>query len=155
MKQFLLLLFLSISVITTAQKQKISLEEDTIMVDSKPYAILEKKRGMTLSYTLKSLTGTELGYFNLQEFNDPKQVSNANSNGRVTYFEVTFFNDGRQCEINAITTKKAVAKEIVENNLVKENAIDVEAESKFILINGSKFSERRKALGGTVIIINN
>ena len=155
MKQFLLLVLLSISVVTTAQKQKVSLEEDTIMVDEKPYAILEKKRGLTMAFTLKSLTGTELGYFNLQEFNDPKAANNANSNGRVTYFEVTFFNDSRQCEINIPATKKSVAKEIVENGLVKENAIDVEAESKFILINGSKFTERRKALGGTVIIINN
>lgn len=155
MKQILLIIFLSISAITFAQKQKISLEEDTIMVDSKPYAILEKKRGLTMSFTLKSLSGTELGFFNLQEFNDPKEASNANSNGRVTYFEVTFFNDSRQCEINIPATKKSVAKEIVENNLVKENAIDTEAESRFILINGMKFTERRKALGGTVIIINN
>ncbi|MNY22517.1 hypothetical protein D3C86_1561350 [compost metagenome] len=92
-----------------------------------------------------------------QDFNDSREVNNSNKNGRVTYFQVTFYHDKQQCEINPnMATYKGIAKCIVENDLIKDDAIDQEAENNFVLINGMKFSEQKRSSGnGTTVIINN
>jgi hypothetical protein len=155
MKNLVLLLFVLITSATFAQKQKVTVDDDTVKVDGVPYCLLVKGPGMSYDFTVKSLTGEELMFMQFLEFNNPNKVNNSNPKGRVTYFEVTFFNDSRKCEVDAPGGKKFVAKIIVDNKLIKDNAIDPAAENKFILINGFKYSEEKKTLGGTVIIINN
>lgn len=153
MKQFTLLLFILVSSVTFSQK--VTVDEDTIKVDGKPYAIFEKSKGLGFDFTIKSMAGTELFFMQFLDFYNPSKVTTGNPKGRVTYFEVTFFNDKQKCEIDGSFTKKSLAKFIVEKNLVVDGAVNQEAENKLILINGMKFSEERKSLGGTTIIINN
>jgi hypothetical protein len=88
------------------------------------------------------------------DFNNPSRITSGNPKGRVTYFEATFFNDGKKCEVDATGGKKSVAKMIVENELILNNAVNEQAENTFVLINGMKFSEERNNMNnGNVIII--
>lgn len=156
MKQLILLLTITCSTAAFAQKQKITVDDDTLKVDGAPYCVLDKSPGLGFDFTVKSLEGAELFFLQFQEYNNPTKVSNSNPNGRVTYFEVTFFNDRQKCEIDHEGSKKAIAKWIVQNDLVKNGAVNQEAENKAVLINGMKYSEERKAAGGgTTVIINN
>jgi len=154
MKSILTLLLFCIAFIADAQKQKVALEDDTILVNGVPYAILEKSAGMTFNFTVKSLEGKELIYFQFLEFNNPQAAVPGNPKGRVTYFEVTFFHDKQKCEVDATGGKKSVAKLIVANDLIKDNAVNQEGEDKLVMISGMKFSEEKKASQGTTIIIN-
>lgn len=155
MKHTLFALFVAFSATLFAQKQKITVDEDTIKVDGTAYAIIEKKSGMTYDFTIKSMTGTPLMYWQFQEFNNPNKVNNSNPHGRVTYFQITFFNDKQQCEASPVATKKGIAKMIVESELISNQGINQEAENNFVLIQGSKFTEEKKTVNSTVIIINN
>lgn len=153
---FLFFLFLLAGFSAYAQKQKVTVDDDTIKVDGHNYAIIEKKSGLAFDFTIKSLDGKEQIFFKMLEYNDPQEVNSGNPKGRVTYFEVTFLNSGNKCEVMCPGTKKGTAKIVVENALIKDNAVDPDAEKKFILINGTKYSERRKALERPdIIIINN
>ena len=156
MKKLILLLFITASCTTFAQKQKITVDEDTIRVDGVSFAILEKKTPSAPSYTVKSMSGTPLMHWQFYDFNDPGEVSNSNTSGRVTYFQITFLGDKQQCEIRPVmANSKHVAKVIVENELIKNGAINQEAENNFVLINGMKFTEQKqRATGGNIIIIN-
>lgn len=155
MKYMLITFSILFSTALFAQKQKITVDEDTIKVDGTSYAIIEKKSGMVYDFTIKSMSGTPLMYWQFQEFNNPNKVSSSNPHGRVTYFQVTFFNDKQQCEANPVATKKGIAKMIVESELISNQLINQEAENNFVLIQGSKFSDEKKTVNGTVIIINN
>lgn len=147
---FLLLLFTGVSY---SQKQKVTLEDDTIQVDGKNYAIIEKKSGLAFDFTIKTLDGKEQIYFQFLEFNNPNKINSGNPKGRVTYYEVTFFSSGQKCEVQSPGAKKGVAKLVVENNLIKENEVDAESEKKFILIHGMKYSKERETLNGPSVII--
>jgi hypothetical protein len=155
MKKYLLIavMFFAVTFSVQAQKQKITFDEDTILVDGVRYGILERKNGPSGDYIVKTLDGKEQIYLKLLDYNDPAKVNQSNPNGRETYFEVTFLNTEAKCEVDAPGGKKWVAKIIVDNQLLKGNEVDAAAEKKFILINGTKFSERRNALGGPKVII--
>ncbi len=157
MKKLLLAAFVGISITSFAQKQKITVEDDVIMVDGTALAKMEKQGVSSPTYTIKSMSGTPLMSWQFNDFNDPKEVNNSNPQGRVTYYQVTFFGDKQQCEISpSMATQKGVAKCIVENKLIVGDAIDQEAENNFVLINGMKFTQQKQTTGGgNVIIINN
>lgn len=148
-----LLLLLFFTGISFSQKQKITVDDDIIKVDGTDYAKIEKKSGLSFDFTIKSLDGTDLIYFKFMENNNPNNVNSGNPNGRVTYYEVIFIGSGEKCEVQSPGTKKGVAKIVAENNLIKENSVDIEAEKKFILISGSNYSKERDNLNEKVIII--
>jgi hypothetical protein len=148
---FLFLLVITISAFS--QKQKITVDDDIIKADGVDYAKIEKKSGLSFDFTIKSLDGTDLIYFKFMEYNNPNKVNSGNPNGRVTYYEVIFFGSGEKCEVQSPGTKKGVAKIVAENNLVKENAVDAEAEKKFILISGSNYSKEKESLNDPKVII--
>ena len=159
MKNLVLLAFMVCAFSTAfSQKKKVTVDGDTIKVDGASYAIILKKTPATPIYTIKSMNGEPLMSWQFLDFNDPREVNNSNPKGRVTYFQVTFFKDKQQCEISPnMPTEKGVAKCIVENELIKEGAIDQDAENNFVLVNGMKFSEQKQSSGGgmTIIINNN
>lgn len=157
MKSFLLLLALAASSTIFAQKRSVDIDGDTIRVNDLPYAIIEKKGAAAPVYTIKSMDGKLLMNWQFLDFNDRREVNNSNPNGRVVYYQVTFFNDQQQCEIQPrMVTQKGVAKCIVENELIKDGAIDQASENNFVLVNGKKFSEQKQSSGGgTTVIINN
>ena len=148
------ILLFGLNSISFAQKQKVTLEEDTIKVNGVSYAILDKSAGLGFDFKVKSLEGKDLFFLKFLDFNNPSRITSGNPKGRVTYFEATFFNDGKKCEVYATGGKKSVAKRIVENELILNNAVNEQAENTFVLINGMKFSEERNSMNnGNVIII--
>ncbi|MEO5645003.1 MAG: hypothetical protein ABIQ40_10950 [Bacteroidia bacterium] len=150
---FFTLLLLTISLTINAQKQKVTVDNDTIKVDGTPYGIIEKKSALKSDYTIKSLDGKEQIFLSGQEFDDPTKINSGNPKGTVRYFEVTFLNSGRKCEVEIASTKKGVAKIVVENHLLKGNEVDSDAEKKFIVVNGTKFTERKNQLAAPKVII--
>src|SRR4051812_33039433 len=150
---FFTLLFLVTGFSAYAEKQKVTVDGDTILVNDKPYGIIEKERGADMGFTVRSMDGKEQINFKQFQFNDPTEINSANPKGTVSYFAVTFMVSGNKCEIRAVATKKNMAKAIVDNNLLTPTGVDAEAERRYILLNGSKYSERQKALGAPTIII--
>ena len=139
----LLALMICTSSLAFSQKKKVEIEGDTIKVDGAPYALIIRKAISMPVYIVQSLDGTPLMNWQYLDFTDVR------SDRRVTYFQVTFYTDKQQCEINpGMATFKAVAKCIVENDLIKNGTIDQEAENNFVLINGKKFSEQQRSSGG-------
>jgi hypothetical protein len=155
MKQILILALavLCMKVNAFAQKQKITVDDDTIKVNGISYAVIEKKSGLAFDFRIKSLQGKDLINFQFQEFNNPNKANQSNPKGRVTYFEVSFMNDGQKCEVQSVGSKKGVAKMVVENNLIKNNEVDTEGENSFVMINGMKFSQEKRDLNGPKVII--
>lgn len=139
--------------VSYSQKQKVTLEDDTIQVDGKNYAIIEKKSGMSFDFTIKTLDGKEQIYFQFLEYNNPNKINSGNPKGRITYYEVTFFGTGQKCEVQSPGTKKGVAKLVVENNLITANEVNAESEKKLILIHGMKYSKEKETLNGPSVII--
>ena len=156
MKKLVLLtiLLLGFQTISFAQKTKVTVDDDTIKVNEIPYAILDKSAGLGFDFKVKNLEGKDLFFLKFLDFNNPSRITSGNPKGRVTYFEATFFNDGKKCEVDATGGKKSVAKMIVENELVLNNAVNEQAENTFVLINGMKFTEERNNMNnGNIIII--
>lgn len=120
---------------STSHAQKIKYEDDTIKIDAKPYAVLQKKNVAMLrnDYILKSMTGIELIYF--------KSVLRTwtgrgfrYSDYDELYYEANFMQSGGRADIKHYNAN-GFAKMIVENNFIKDNQIDPESEKRFIRLN--------------------
>ncbi len=161
MKNICLLLFSLFCFVTIQAKDKgpkVDMNGDTVTVDGKNAFIFEKVKPMpgVFNYFIKSLAGKKLAYLKFQDYNDPKEISSANPNGRQTYFEVTFLESNQIAEIPAFARQIKMAEFIVKQNLVKDGDISADAEQEFILVNGREYSRKRNELnGGNTIIINN
>jgi hypothetical protein len=153
MKKILPLLLCLLTFIASAQKKKITVDDDTIKINGAPYGVIEKKSGLSFDFKIKSLQGKDLIYFQFQEFNNPGKANASNPQGRVTYFDVSFLNDGQKCEVECPGTKKGVAKIVAENDLLKDNDVNPDSEKSFVLINGKKFSEEKQQVNGPKVII--
>jgi len=148
--------FLTISIQHSPQgkeKDKFELKDDVFLVNGSAVFKLEHQGGMGYDFKLKTLDDKEVAFLKMMEFNDDKQISSSNPKGRVTYFDVTFYESGLKCEIEASFPKKFVGRDLYKHGIIKDNMPDEGAIKNFALINGSKFSPR--AAGGTIIIINN
>lgn len=152
MKNACLLLLLALFSISTSfsQKEKISINKNLVSVNNVPVFELDVTDNGN-SIKLSNLDGKELAFFKGLDFYDSQEITSGNPKGRVIYYETTFMNDQRQCELHIPGMRKAFVKFILENKLVVNGEINVEAEDRLILINGKKFSERRK--NSTTIII--
>ena len=148
---FLLLIIASFSVSSSfAQKDKIKIDKGIVTLNGVPVFELNLTDNAN-SIQLINLEGKELAYFKGLDFYDSQEITSGNPKGRVIYYETTFMNDQRQCELHIPGMRKAFAKFIIENKLVVDGEINVVAEDRLILLNGNKFSERRK--NSTTIII--
>lgn len=134
-----------------SQNQKISVKKDLVSLNESPVFTMTST-SYPDAYTVSSLEGKKLIYFNAYFYNSPSQVTTANPNGRIGYFDITFFNDRMdKCEIRIVGAKKALAEQIISEGLIKNGELDDLAVIQFCRINGMKFSEEQK---GTTIIIN-
>lgn len=161
MRNFVFVLFLAISVSTSFAKDKkpeVELKEDTVLVDKKAEFIFEKIKYSpgVFNYFIKDLSGKKLAFLKFYNFKDPKEISSANPDGNVNYYEVTFLESNQKAEILFYPRHIKMAEFIVKQNLVKDGNISEEAEQEFILVNGNAYSLKRNELGNnSTIIINN
>jgi hypothetical protein len=149
----LLLLLTSAS----ASAQKVTYDNDTIKVDKNAYAVMKKKNAgaMRSDYAVYSLSGTELIYFksNLR----PWRGTGFMFGNDELYYEVNFTASGSKAELTN-TNGKGFAKLIVENALVKGNAVDPEAEKRFLRLNNGytpSVSSPKEPAPTVVVNINN
>ncbi len=150
-KNILLLAFTLFSLaLSFGQKEKISIDKKIVSVNGVPVFELDVTDNAN-SIKVSNLDGKELIFFKGLDFYDSQEITSGNPKGRVIYYETTFMNDQRQCELHIPGMRKAFVKFILENKLIVDGEVNVEAEDRLILINGKKFSERRK--NSTTIII--
>ncbi|PWH82921.1 hypothetical protein [Brumimicrobium oceani] len=155
MKALILFSILFISFTSFSQKQKVKVKNDIVTLDGNPLFKMVSSNYPD-GYTLYSLDDEKLAVFNSQFYNDPKQVTAGSPEGRVGYFEITFFNgDLDQCEIRIVGFKKQLAQHIISAGLIEDGKLVEKAVKEFCAINGSRFSEDRKNSGTTIIINNN
>lgn len=150
-----LLLILSILLISPAfaQKKKVQIKKDIVYVNKVPQFKLEYTI-RTNSITIYNLKDKKLMLCRALEYNDETARTSANPDGAITYYSITFFNeDMNQCEIPYNGLKKALAMDILDNNLIDNGELNQIAVQQFIKIYGFKFSEDKNS--STTIIINN
>lgn len=148
------LLLVILATTTFSQEQKVTVKKDLVSVNDTPVFTLVST-SYPDAYTLYNLNNEKLAVFNAQFYSDSKQITPGNPQGRIGYFDITFFNeDMDKCEIRIVGAKKQLAQLIVSENLVKEGKLDETAIKQFCRVNGTKFSEDRKHSGATIIINN-
>jgi len=108
------------------------------------------------AFTFFNLEDEKLAIFNANYYRDPQQITAGNPEGRVAYYDITFFNeDLDKCEIQIVGFKKHLAERIINEKLFEDGKLNETAIKQFCAINGSKFSKQRENSSGTTIIINN
>ncbi len=159
MKYLLLVTLLVMEFLSFAKdKASIEIKEDSVFVDGKVYFVFEKVKYLpgTFNYFIKDLSGKKLAFLKFNDYNDPKEISSANPEGRETYYEVTFLESSQKAEIPAYARQIKMAEFIVKQNIVQNGTISKDSELEFILINGTPYSKKREEMnGGNTIIINN
>lgn len=135
-----------------SQAQNIDIDKEIIKVDKIPYAKIAKKNVgiMRNDYIISTIDGVELIYFKceLAEYNG---VGYMYGNNKLIY-QVYFTQSKHKVYIEHLNLKEA-AKLVVENKLLKDNKIDLEAEKRFILLNNGTWEEDDKK--DKNIVINN
>jgi len=153
MKRILIISILFTTSTFNLFSQEVKVKKDIVSLDDTP---LFKMVSTTYpdAYTLYNLNDEKLAVFNALFYNDPKQVTSANTQGRIGYFDITFFNQAMdKCEIRIVGFKKQLAELIVSEKLIKDGKLDNTAVEQFCRVNGMKFSEAQKSTN--TIIINN
>ncbi len=112
------------------EKKSVVVSLDTIFNSGVRYAVLKKKNG---DHSLFSITGKELLFITSE------WVHGANGQEDVCYTLFTFMGSGQKAEYpcNALENQ---SKMIVDNDFVKDNDINAEAERKFLLKYPQKLS---------------
>ncbi|HRO76321.1 MAG TPA: hypothetical protein PLP27_09260 [Crocinitomicaceae bacterium] len=134
-----------------AFSQKIDVKKDIVTVDGTPVFKLKYDMGQDIMY-LHNLQDERLAIFKNEVYNDAKQITNGNPQGRVAYYDVTFLNDDLdKCEIDVAGFKKPLAKYLIEYKIMDGDKLNDVAVKKFVKIHGTKFSDQRNS--STTIII--
>lgn len=137
---------LTVSSSVFAQKQKVEItKEDICTADGTPVFKLFKTPSNTIpgykDAILADLAGHKLAIFQTNELPNP-----AMSTGKEPYYEVTFLATGAKCEIRWFMKMEKLAENILEAGLVKNGELDDQAAQEFIIINGTKYTQRRNAM---------
>lgn len=147
----ILCLFL-FSTVALAQNSKINVKKDIVYANGNPQFKLVAS-AIPDAITLYSLLDEKLAVFNAHYYNDSKQITPGNPQGRIGYYEITFLNgDMDQCEIRMVGYKKALAEILIGEGLIEEGKLVDKSIKQFCTIQGKKFSEDRKHSGQTIII---
>jgi len=126
-----------------AQKKKIEEVNGNVMVDGNPYAKLVKTNAELFSnnFSFQNLSGVELIY--LQYHTRERQTRNEKTGKWEThsypYYVVNFIKSGASVMLSEGTLgEKGAMKIVVENNLIKDEAIDPVAEERYVRVNNGK-----------------
>lgn len=154
MKKLFLFLFMLFLLSFDAFAQKATVADTLILKDGVPYCQIFKLNCVlgTCDYSIRTLDGKEVIYVKFAFYKDPAAKSASNTEGNVYYREWIFLDSGEKAETSP-GGEKAIARLIVENDLVAVSSINMENERRFVLINGTPFSEKQSATQGKVIII--
>ena len=74
-----------------SQEQKVTVKKDLVSVNDSAVFILISTNYPD-AYTLYNLNNEKLAVFNAQFYSDSRQITPGNPQGRIGYFDITFFN---------------------------------------------------------------
>src|SRR5258708_3204392 len=133
LKIFVILLSCLTGFNSFSQSNKVKYDKDTIKVDGEFYAIMKKKSvGLFINeFSVRNYENVELIY--LKYKTRPRWVNGVNSS--EGYYEFNFIGSGSNVNIYNLIGANTIAKFLLENNLIKNDAIDYDAERRFIQIN--------------------
>ena len=109
-------------------------------------------------FFIRNSKDEDLIYIKMVTFKDPQQIQASNPNGNVFYYEVYFLKDSVVAEMKFIYRNSKVAEFICESKLIKQDKIVKVAEGRFVMVNGSRYSARRREINEAnhaPVIINN
>jgi len=156
-KLFLIVTALLISKLGFSQKMKVTYDDDTIRVDGAVYAIMAKKTvsPLTYDYSVRNMAGTELIFMKaLYRQADRGTIAYNYGSGQEVYYEINFISSGGKAELEH-KTGKGFAKMIVENNLIKNNAVDYDAERRFMQVYHGRYpTAEAPASNSAPVVVN-
>ncbi|SHJ16796.1 hypothetical protein SAMN02745146_2504 [Hymenobacter daecheongensis DSM 21074] len=162
MKSFLtLLLLLALTNTVLAQKQKIEVKDEAVLLDGAKYALIEQDGCRIMDtqcvYYLKSLDGKRQVAVKQLEFVDPAEMSASHPDGRVLYLQYVFLASGTKAETPFPTTLHLraidVARKVAKGQLFANGTLNEQAVSDFVTTNGMPFADRQKELAGPKVIV--
>lgn len=147
--------------VMTIHAQNFEVKNNKIMVDGKAMVAIEKQGCGAVNpnciYYIRDFAGKPLITIVEMELVDPIQKNQGNPEGKIRYLRFTFANDKGVAEIAnpALfnTRPKDIAQLLVTSRLIKENELDEVEVQNFIQSHGAYYSDRRKELGKSIIII--
>jgi hypothetical protein len=99
--------------------------------------------GQNCRFEVFDLSGKKVMRINYLSFNSLVEVTKNNPKGTVNYLEFIFLESGKKAEYSfAPIHQKRVAAIILSNKLIQNGELNQEAMDEFILVNGTRFSER-------------
>ena len=145
-------MLLAFFVTAQAQKEKVKLEYDKktgiVSTETEPvFKVLEEKSAQLPSakdYTIQNLEGKNLFILAWNDFEDARERTQSNPNGRVIYYEVTFLNEKKDKVEIAYNTFMNIMKLIYRSDLIKDGKLNPEAVELFVIKNGNKFGVQRE-----------
>lgn len=145
MKLFLFILFLGITGISQAQKAKIKIDGDIVLVDNTPVFQLEEK-GFPKSFTLYSMQNVQLATFETNFISKMVRQSDGSYKDVRNYYFLVKFNDSEQssCEMSSFGIKKQFANFILTNLWVQNGELNEPVIKKFCQEAGFPYSNPRK-----------
>ena len=143
MKLFFFILFLGITGISQAQKAKIKIDGDIVLVNGEPAFILESPF-LSASYNLYNMQHELLAAFSENMGTKKIQSSTGKKKKKFSYLSVTFSNEEQsKCETGTFPVKKLMAMMIVKNGLVENGELNNGNVIRFCEERGFYYSSRR------------
>lgn len=120
-----------------SQAQEVKLENDTIYKDGKAYGLILKQGKMgNATFSLRTLTNTEIA---VAKFDEATKSEDGKAGG---YYRLTFMGSGAFGHFAGLNTAKTLAKIAVENDLIKDNAVNPEGEKRFLALYPSQLKNQ-------------
>ncbi|MFM1947437.1 MAG: hypothetical protein RL207_1720 [Bacteroidota bacterium] len=143
MKLFIFILLIGLTGISQAQKAKIKIDGDIVLVNGEPAFILESPF-LSASYNLYNIDHQPLAYFSQSTGTKKIHTSEGIKYQNFTYLSVTFNNEEQsKCETGTFPVKKLMAIMIVKNGLVENGQLNNNHVVRFCEERGFYYSSRR------------
>jgi hypothetical protein len=142
MKKLIFVLLISCGLQSFAQT--VTVKEDVINADDKPYAKIEKAGAG--NFNIKNFANKTLIVVTAKTITDPSEKSIYNPEGFVSYAQFVFLDSiGQKCETSYLFGKaEKIAKFIVKNEFIKDGALNEEGVRTFVLVNGTPYSDKNR-----------
>lgn len=143
MKLFIIILFLGMTGISQAQKAKIKIDGDIVLVNGEPSFILESPI-LSATYNVYNMQHKLLAVFNETSSFRQIKTSTGVQTQHFSYLAVTFSNEEQsRCETGTFPVKKLMAMMIVKNGLVENGELNNDNVLRFCEERGFYYSSHR------------
>ena len=143
MKLLIFILFLGMTGISQAQKAKIKIDGDIVLVNGEPAFILESPI-LSATYNVYNMQHKLLAVFDETAGTTTIQTSSGTKYQQFSYLSVTFNNEEQsKCETGTFPVKKLMAMMIVKNGLIENGELNNNNVIRFCEERGFYYSKHR------------